>query len=148
MHGSPTAFALFVIAACAGASILAATFVSRMSGWHDLAARFALQGEFPGERFRFKSARMKRGMNYNNCLTIGVSPVGFSISMPLPFRMSHPALFIPWSEISYRPTKIWGLPMIRFQLGRENPVPCAVREQLANKIKQAAGASWPVEKIE
>lgn len=148
MHASPSEnpllFTLFVFAAVVGAWLFASIFVSRMSGWHDLARRFALQGEFPAERFRYRSARMKHGMNYNNCLTIGASPVGFALAMPWLFRSSHPALFIPWSEISCFKTKVLWLPMVQFQLGRENPIPFAVREALAEQIKNAAGTSWPV----
>jgi hypothetical protein len=142
---NPALFTLFVFAAFIGAWLLAAAFVSRLSGWHDLAGRFALQGEFPSEQFRFKSARMKHGMNYNNCLTIGASAVGFSIATPWLFRSSHPPLFIPWTEISCVHTKILWWPMVQLQLGRENPVPFTVRESLAEQISKAAGASWPAE---
>lgn len=149
MHGStsqnPVLFTLFVFAALIGTWFFAAAFVGRLSGWHDLAVRFALQGEFPSERFRLKSARMKHWMNYNNCLTIGASPVGFSIATPWLFRSSHPALFIPWNEISCVRTKILWWRMVQFQLGHENPVPFTVRESLADQIRQAAGASWPGE---
>lgn len=128
-----------------GAWLFAAAFVSRMSGWHDLAKRFAMQGEFPSERFRLRSARMKNWMTYNNCVTVSASPVGFSIAMSRLFRRSHPSLFIPWNEISHVRTKILWLPMVRFQLGRQNPVPFTVRKSLAEQIRQAAGTSWPVE---
>lgn len=149
MHGwpsqSPVLFTLFVLAAVIGSWLFAAAFVSRLSGWHELAGRFELQGEFPSERFCWKSARMKNGMNYNNCLIIGASPTGFSIVMPWLFRIGHPALFIPWNEISYARTKILCWPMVQFQLGRKNPVPFTVRESLAEQIKKAAGPSWPPE---
>jgi hypothetical protein len=149
MHGSApqnqVLFTLFALAAFVGAWLFAAAFVSRLSGWHELAQHFALQGEFPSERFRLQSARMKNWMNYNNCLTLAVSPVGFSLGMLWLFRRSHPALFIPWNEISWVRTKILWLPMVQFQLGRENPVPFTVRESLAERIRQAAGPSWPAE---
>lgn len=147
MHGSPSQypvlFTLFVLAAFIGAWLFAAAFVSRLSGWHQLAQHFALQGEFPSERFRLQSARMKNWMNYNNCVTVAASPVGFSLGMLWLFRQSHPALFIPWNEISWVHTKILWLPMVQFQLGRENSVPFTVRQSLADQIRQAAGASWP-----
>lgn len=61
------------------------------------------------------------------------------------FRPSHPALFIPWNEIPWVRTKIFWLPMVQFQLGRENPVPFTVRESPADPIRLAADASWPAE---
>lgn len=149
MHGypsqNPVLFTLFVLAAFIGAWLFAAAFVSRVSGWHELAKRFTLQSEFPSQRFRLQSARMKNWMNYNNCVTVAASPVGRSLEMLWLFKHSHPALFIPWTEISWVRTKILWLPMVQFQLGRENPVPFAVRESLAERIRQATGASWPAE---
>lgn len=142
---NPVLFALFILAAFAGAWVIAAFFVSRLSGWHDLAMRFELQGDFPAQQFRRKSARMQHGMNYNNCLTIGASPVGFSLATPWLFRASHPPLFIPWNEISWVRTKILWWPMVQLRLGRENPVSFTVRETLADEIKSAAGAAWPAE---
>jgi hypothetical protein len=136
-------FIPFVIAALVGASALSAAFVSRMSGWHELARRFALQSDFPSETFRFKSARMRRGINYNNCLTIGASPMGLTIAMPWLFRMGHPSLFVPWNEISVTRTKIFWLPMVQFNLGRGKPVPFTVRARLAEEIRAAAGTAWP-----
>lgn len=130
-----------------GAWIFAGWWVSRLSGWHKLAQHFVLQSDIPGECWRFSSASMRWGMNYNNCLTIGSSPVGFSLSMPWLFRLSHPPLFIPWNEISHRPTKILWMDMVRFDLGRDEAVPFTVRRKLADQIQRAARASWPPEQI-
>ena len=130
-----------------GAWVFASWYVSRLSGWHKLALRFTLRNDFPCDRWRYKSARMRYKINYNNCLTIGASPVGFYLAMPWLFRMSHPALFVPWTEISYRPAKILWMDAIRFDLGREDPIPFTVRKNLAGQIRCAAGASWPPEQI-
>jgi hypothetical protein len=149
MRGSlsenPELFAFFVLASVAAAWLFATVFVSRLSGWHDLAQRFELEGDFPPERFRFQSARMKHGMNYNNCLTIGASPAGLSLETSWLLRKSHPALRIPWDEISWVRKKILWWPVVELQLGRENPVPFTVRESLAEQISKSAGRSWPVE---
>lgn len=131
----------------AGAWLFAGWSVGRLSGWHKLAQRFALQGDLPREGWRFSSARMRWGMNYNNCLTIGSSPAGLYLAMPWAFRIGHPALFIPWNEISHQPTSILWMDMVRFDLGREDSVPFTVRRRLADQIQQAAGVSWPSEQI-
>ena len=70
--------------------IFTGTLVSRMTGWHRLAERFSLEGDFPAERWRFKSATARYGSNYNNCLTIAANPMGFYMATLLPFltRMS------------------------------------------------------------
>jgi hypothetical protein len=75
---------------------------SKLTGWAVLAQRFRSTYPFAGQIWRWKSARMRRGANYNNCLTIGADPIGLYLSMVFFFRVGHPPLFLPWSEISVR----------------------------------------------
>jgi len=90
---------------------------------------------------------MRKGTHYKNCLTVGASSAGLYLSILWPFRISHPDLFIPWTEITISRTKILFWSMVRLQLGRENPIPFTIRPNLAEKIRQAAGTSWPKESL-
>lgn len=125
--------------------IVTGMLVSRMTGWHRLAERFALQGDFPAERWRFKSATARYGSQYNNCLTIAANPMGLYMAMLPGFRMGHPPLFIPWSEIAIARTKVLFWNVVQFRIGRESPVTFGFRENFADQIRLAAGASWPRE---
>jgi len=125
--------------------IVTGMLVSRMTGWHRLAERFALQGDFPAECWRFKSATARYGSQYNNCLTIAANPMGLYMAMLPGFRMGHPPLFIPWSEIAIARTKILFWNVVQFRIGRESPVTFGFRENFADQIRLAAGASWPRE---
>ncbi|MGH9573225.1 MAG: hypothetical protein ACRD40_06815 [Candidatus Acidiferrales bacterium] len=123
--------------------IVTGMLVSRMTGWHRLAERFSLDGEFPAERWRFKSATARYGSNYNNCLTIAANPMGLYMAMLPPFLIGHPALLIPWNEISISRKKVLFWNVVQFQIGRETPVTFGFREDFAQQIRRAAGASWP-----
>jgi hypothetical protein len=121
--------------------------VSKMTGWAELAGRYSFRGPFHGLTWRFQSARMRNWGNYNNCLTVGANAEGLYIKGPW-IMARHSPLFIPWGEISYTQDKVFFRPVIRFQLGREQPVPFAVSEKLAARIEEAAGNHWPVKQIQ
>ncbi|HTZ74589.1 MAG TPA: hypothetical protein VMB47_11755 [Candidatus Aquilonibacter sp.] len=120
---------------------------SLTTGWHALAGRFTLQNDFRREEWRFQSAITRYATHYNNCLTIGANPAGLYLSMPRLFGISHPNLFIAWSEITVSHTKFLFWDMVRLQLGRENSIPFTIRPKLAEGIRRAAGASWPKENL-
>ncbi len=80
--------------------VIVAKAISIISGWKELAEKYPVRTPFSGERHNFQSARMRRGMNFNNCLTVGANHMGLFLSMFVIFRFGHPPIFIPWSEIS------------------------------------------------
>jgi len=91
---------------------------------------------------------MMRGLGrYRNCLVVGASPTGLYLAVFFPFRVAHPPLFIPWNEVTLSRSRIFLMNMVRFQLGRERPIPLSIRESLASKLKAAAGNAWPIESL-
>jgi hypothetical protein len=80
--------------------------------WRALAARFPAPDSPPyGEkRFSFSSLRMTHGTGgiYQNCVTIGVSDRGISLSIWSPMRLFHPALLIPWRAVRSCEPKTFG----------------------------------------
>ena len=88
---------------------------------------------------------MRWGANYNNCLTIGADPGGLYLSLLVFFRIGHPPLFIPWTEISLGGRrKIMFIECVEFKLGREEQIPFLIRTALADQIRSAAAPNWPV----
>ena len=130
------------------ALMLALIVSGHVSGWASLAGQFGFRDNFSGSRWSWQSGRMRFMMNYNRCLTVGASEQGLYLAMNPLFRLGHPPLFIPWSEVSVQPQRIFFFRGTRFQLGRESPVPLWVRERLAEKLKTAAGNGWPIAKLE
>ncbi|MDZ4405430.1 hypothetical protein [Prosthecobacter sp.] len=76
--------------------------LSRVSGWHRLAARHASASRpVTGARHDGVTG-MVGGVSHRGTLTLHFDTEGFFLEvMPL-FRIGHPRLFIPWSEITGR----------------------------------------------
>ena len=91
---------LFVLADFLSVYVVVSFVVSRWSGWATLAPRFPVTNEFTGSRWRLQSGQMRWLCGYHNCLTVGASPEGLYLSTITFFRLFHPPVLIPWSEIS------------------------------------------------
>ncbi len=89
---------------------------------------------------------MRWMMGYNNCLTIGVDPMGLYLATMIVIRLGHPPLLVPWHEISVeKRLHTLLVPTVRLSLGREEQIPFVVSGKLAAQIQAAAGVSWPLE---
>jgi hypothetical protein len=86
------------------------TGLSIFSGWRILCSRFPDERVQGGEKFRFASLSMGTSffpVNYSNCVAIEAGTNGFRISLWLLFRLFHPPMFIPWSQVSSIESKSW-----------------------------------------
>jgi hypothetical protein len=73
--------------------------LAEMSGWRRLAKRFrAPKGFSAGQTFKFQSGSVGV-VGYDKIWVIQIAPAGLYLSCIWPFRVGHPALLIPWSEI-------------------------------------------------
>jgi hypothetical protein len=79
--------------------LLVGATISVIGGWFSLAKVYRTQVAFDGTKWRMQSAQMRWLANYNNVLTLGVSPLGLYLASMFLFRFMHPPLLIPWSEI-------------------------------------------------
>lgn len=120
--------------------------IAALTGWSTLARRFRMQSPFTSPTWRFQSARMRWSTHYGSCLTVGADPTGLMLSVFFLFRVGHPPLFVPWSEISVvERSKSWLGRQVKLQLGREEQIPLLITGSLADRIQSAAGSSWPIE---
>lgn len=96
---------------------LVSVLLSRMGGWHRLGAKFRALRPANGTRHRMQSIRLGL-VNYNSCLTIHISDEGLHLATILPFRLAHPPLLIPWSELQKPVAKksLW-MTWIEFEIG-------------------------------
>jgi hypothetical protein len=113
--------------------------LSRMSGWHKLAEKYIRIDFVSGEKWRFRSARLRHSVGYNGCVNFYANREGLGISIFFPFRVGHPPLFIPWTDISISKETKFFRKMISFKVGREFPIPIIVYERLGYKILAVAG---------
>jgi CRP-like cAMP-binding protein len=94
-----------------------------------------------------QSGQMRFLTNYNNVLTLGVSPEGLFLASMFLFRFMHPPLLIPWSEIKVQRKKGWIFEYVILTLGHELAIPLRIRAKLATKVRESAGVFWPMEEI-
>lgn len=73
-------------------------FLSRASGWHGLAQRFSCPVAPAGESFSGQSA-MFGFARYKSTVTVTIADQGVHLSLFFLFKMGHPPILIPWSEI-------------------------------------------------
>ncbi|HKV07431.1 MAG TPA: hypothetical protein VJ725_04770 [Thermoanaerobaculia bacterium] len=74
--------------------------LSWVGGWRALAGSYRAAQPFTGEQFRARVGWM-RGARYRGVLSLGADSMGLHLSVFPLFRMGHPSLFIPWSDISF-----------------------------------------------
>ena len=123
------------------------TLISHLGGWALLAEPYRITEPFSGSKWKFESAQMRYLTRYNHCLTVGADPRGLYLSILWPLRISHPPLFIPWRDISFSRKSFLRFKYVEFHLGREVTIPFRISDRLAEKLRSAAGASWPTEAI-
>lgn len=100
-------FILLFIVAWLGAC----TLISLTGGWHRLSRKFRSASDIHGETFRFASMSLGTGLfpaRYRNVLFVTVGRSGMGLSVVFFFRLLHPPLIIPWSEVeTVRPERAW-----------------------------------------
>src|SRR5947209_18003115 len=126
-------------------------FVAWIGGWKQLAVAYQFRGAFDGFRKRFISGELGGGLtavlpcNYGASLTLGTNPEGLYMAVVPLFRIAHPPLFIPWSDVtattgrklffSYAAFTFRAVPRVRLRIAR------GVAEQL---IAAAGTTDLPV----
>ncbi len=135
----------FVLLAFAVAWIGILNLLARAGGWSSLAEFYRFSETFEGDRWRFQSAQMRWGVNYGNVLTVGANARGFYLAPLLPFRIAHPALFIPWTDISVRVRKGFLITALEFGFRRAPGIPFRISQELGRRIAASAGRAWPGE---
>lgn len=91
----PFLFPIFFI----GIWVTVCFLLARIGGWSRLAEYYQSQVPFTGKKWYFQSCQL--GLtNYNGALTVGSNYYGLYLAVLLPFRVGHPPLLIPWSDIT------------------------------------------------
>ena len=125
--------------------LLVAAIISFIGGWFSLAKVYRTRVPFSGAKWGRQSGQMRWLANYNNVLTIGVSPQGLYLASMFLFRFMHPPLLVPWSEIKVRRSNGWVFEYVTFTMGHELAIPLRIRKKLAAKLQESTKNCWPVE---
>jgi hypothetical protein len=106
---SPFPTVVVVVLAIAGFLIVFPVFwcfivflISRIGGWGRLAKRYSAGDRQPSGESQRLGSGLVGASRYRGVLTIHQNDDGFFLEVSPLFRIGHPRLFIPWSEISER----------------------------------------------
>ncbi|MFQ5592000.1 MAG: hypothetical protein ACE5HE_12610 [Phycisphaerae bacterium] len=91
-HGNLLIFGL-------GGWALICTGLAHFAGWRSLAREYRATAPFQGRRFHFCSAQFGAWVGYNGSFTPGADHSGLFVAVWPIFRIGHPSLLVPWSEI-------------------------------------------------
>ena len=119
--------------------------LSVMGGWRQLAKRYTCSGTIVGTTWWFQSAGIHCYVetNYGSCLTVKANNEGIGLSLLLPFRIGHPPLFIPWSEVEIGEVRrFFFFKRVRLTFPEEPSVRIDISTRLAGKIQTAIGQNW------
>jgi hypothetical protein len=118
--------------------------ISAVGGWKILSQDYRANSAFDGQKMWLKSVGMRRWTNYNNCITVGVNKYGLYLSVFPIFRVGHPPLFFPWTDISTEAgsRRLFG-DFVKFKFTRQPNVPVIFSKKLAARIFKLKEESRP-----
>ncbi len=126
--------------------------LSVIGGWRRLGTRYACPDPISGTTWQFRSAAMSSRpdaffgflrVSYGRCLKVIANENGLRLSIWFLFRLGHPPLFIPWSDILVSQERwFFFLKMVRFTFSQEPSVAMWIEIGLARKIQEAVGQNW------
>jgi len=113
-------------------------FISFMTGWHTLAQRFRTQAEPYGDTktagpFSY-TVYMRHWSHYGGVIRLTAAADALYASVLFPFRIGHPSLCIPWSEIQFGRTKRLWWRYVVLTLGAQEKVPMRISERMARNL--------------
>ena len=95
--------------------------IAAAGGWRTLSQNYRAVSVFDGQKLWLKSIGMRKWTNYSNCITVGANKYGLYLSVLLIFRVGHPPLFFPWTDISTEATSRRLLPdIVKFKFEPES----------------------------
>jgi hypothetical protein len=145
MTSTPSVFAVTFPICFLCLWLLVGATISVIGGWFSLAKVYCRRVRFNETKWRMQSGQLRSLANYNNVLTLGVSPQGLYLASMFLFRFMHPPLLVPWSEIKVRRSKGWVFEYVIFTMGHDLAIPLRIRAKLAAELRESAGNCWPVE---
>jgi hypothetical protein len=116
-----------------------------VTGWRRLAKLYPMTKPLINEKkFYLKSISVSRWGSYNNCVTIGISDQGMSLSQLFFFRIGHSPVFIPWEDLLAEKVLVLKLfPVTRLILVPYPKLHLTLAQSLCNQLANAAGDYWP-----
>lgn len=113
-------------------------FISILGGWHSLSGRFRAQAAPYGETKTagpfFYGVKMRFRVNYSSVIRITAAEDALYLSILFLFRVGHPPLRIPWTEIKMAETKFLWRRYVFLTLGNEERIRMRISERMARNL--------------
>ena len=116
-------------------------------GWAALARHYRATEPFVGKFRHFRGGKVGWS-NFSGCLTIGTNAHGLHIAPIVIFRVGHPPLFIPWSEMSEIDVhfkRVWIFSFFALHAAKVPNVWLQFSGTLGKQIAADANQSWATE---
>jgi hypothetical protein len=112
-------------------------FFGQFSGWVSLAPFYSTKQKYEGPLLKWRSAKIN-WVHYHTCLNLGANQEGLYISMNYFFKLHHPNLFIPWSDIrTAQGEMIWGRTLI-LRFAKSPKILIEIHEKTIDLLKEMA----------
>jgi hypothetical protein len=112
------------------------------SGWLGLMAVYPDRAEAPLVKLPGQSGWMG-AVHMQGALTFSACPSGLRVGMSRLLGPFCRDFLVPWSEISARSSKNWGVPVVTLEFGSPASGRLGLRADVAARLATAAGANWP-----
>ncbi|HXK22276.1 MAG TPA: hypothetical protein VMS55_06310 [Myxococcota bacterium] len=144
-HPPPDWAATFFPVFFVGMWVLVSYSISAIGGWHTLAGHYAESSPCTGARFRLRSGQIGGLANYGGVLMLGADRAGLHLSVALPFRLAHPPLCVPWSDIRARAVRRWLSEGVELEFAKAPNATLRISRSLASSLFDAAGTPVQVQ---
>jgi len=126
--------------------LLVSFLLAALGGWESLAKHYATSAPFTGRCFRFRSAQFGSHVNYGGCLTFGSATWGLYLAVLPLFRVGHPPLLIPWSDVSAREARTWFSAAVELSLAKVPGLSIRIARRLAEALFRESGNQIIIQK--
>jgi hypothetical protein len=111
--------------------------ISRVGWWHRLAADYACPTAPQGESHSGQTGVLGLA-RYKFTLTVTLAESGLHFQVAWPFRIGHPALLVPWSDVASVETGTWfGFRVATIRLSKKTGATIEVYGSAADPIAAA-----------
>ena len=119
--------------------------LSFAGGWNRLSqANREEREEFTeGQAWRMQSLSLRGWCGYNNCISVEATEKGLRVAAWFIFRPGHPALFLPYNEMTSKSRKVMGVPLVQVRMQQVPGVSLDFRRKLVDSIRDHVGDVWP-----
>ncbi len=124
-----------------GMWVVVSFLLAVIGGWSRLAEYYQSQTDFSGKKWHFQSGRLGL-VNYSGSLTLGSNYYGLYLAVFPLFRVGHPPLLIPWSDVTIAEHRGWLFSYREFAFTRVPTVKLRVLRSLGDKLTSAQTDSF------